>query len=152
MKKLTLVLTALLLLSTACTRKTNALYLQEAQTALENYNLAVEALDARIEMYEADPTLLLDATWAADTLQVLADLQAAGDTFRDLPEASSDLAALDSLLQSVADETDQYVETVTTAINTLDENLVETARSHRETIGDFIDDAQIELIRSLGSD
>lgn len=150
MKKL-FVLTLAVLLLMACTRQTNQAYLQAAQTAVANYNLAVEALDARIEAFNSDQQLLHDPAWAAESLQVLAELQTAGEAFRSLPEATSDLAELDRLLKLVADETDLYVDTMTTSINALDENGVEVARSHRSTIGQYIEQAKSELNKLLGS-
>jgi len=151
MKKLIITIAVVALLVTACTRKTNGLYLQAVQVAVDNYNLVVDDLDARIEAYDNDPQLIHDPTWAAESLQILVDLQTAGNAFRTLPDATSDLDHLNSLLQSVANETDLYVDAMTTAINNLDINGVESARAHRETIGQYMDDAQNELIQFLAS-
>ncbi|MEW5940053.1 MAG: hypothetical protein AB1750_10350 [Chloroflexota bacterium] len=150
MKKLLVLLVAVLLLA-SCGRKANQEYLKAAKAALDNYSAAVGALDVRIEAYQNDHALLHDSTWAAESLRVLGDLKTAGDALRNLPEASSALAELDRLLKLIADETDAYVDTMTTSINNLDESGVDVARSHRETIGKYMDDAQKELNRLLGS-
>jgi uncharacterized protein YcfL len=87
MKKL-IIIAVVALLITACMRKTNEIYLQADQVAINNYNLAVNSLATRIEMYENDQQLIHDPTWTVESLQILDDLQTAGDAFRDLPEAS----------------------------------------------------------------
>lgn len=151
MKKIIVILTFVLLFATACTNRTDKLYLQAAQEAAKNFSLAVDAWDARIAEYEADHTLIWDSAWVQESLGLLGDLQAAASAFRNLPEVSSNLENLNNLLLSAADETDRYVDTMTTAINTLDENLIETARSQRGAVGDAFNNAQNELIRLLGS-
>ena len=149
MKKTIAVLFILALMLPACTRSTDKLFLQAAQEAVNNYDLVGEQLDTRILEFEGDHQLLRDPVWAADSLQVLADLKNAAEAFRVLPEFSDKLSNLNDFLLQVADETDLYVEAMNTAINNLDTDGVSNARAHRETIGDYLNDAQNEIIRYL---
>ena len=149
MRKLLSIFFVIVLFTNACTRKTNNAYLQAANTAVENYSLAVESLDRSILEFQNDQTLLQDNTWTADMLQVLADLKTAGEAFKALPEPSSDLVNLDTLLATTADQTTQYVDAMNTAINDKDIAAIDSARSLREDIGESFNEAQNELIRFL---
>jgi hypothetical protein len=149
MRKLIPLFFIFVLFTGACTRKTNTDYLQAANTAFDNYEAAVENLDGKIDEFQANQSLLQDEAWTADMLQVLADLKTAGDAFKNLPEPSTDLVTLDSLLVLAADQTDAYVESMNTAINNKDVTAIDNARTSREAIGVTMDDIQNELIRFL---
>jgi hypothetical protein len=146
MNKLFIPIVAVLLI-TACTRLANQEYLQAARAAVIDYEMAIDSLDIRIEMLEDDPQFIDDHIWKEESLRILDDLQAAGSSIRDLPEATEDLRKLDRLLILAADEATLYVDAMTTAINERDIEGVESARAHRETIGQYMDDAQNELIK-----
>ena len=128
MKKIIVFLIIVALFVTGCGKRADSQYLQAAQEALNSYSLAVAAWDARIDEFEADPSLLRDTAWAQESLSLLGDLQKSASAFRELPEVSTNQESLHTLLLSAADSTDSYVDTMTSAINNLDENLVETAR------------------------
>jgi chaperonin cofactor prefoldin len=147
MKKLAFILTILLLLATACTRKTNSAYLTQAKADIDAYAAVVELLDARIDEFQSDTSLLQEPAWSAGSLDILADLKAAAAAFRSLPEASTDLANLDGLLLVMADKTDQYVDIMTTSIENLDVEGITAAQDQRDSIRETLDDAQNELIR-----
>ena len=141
------ILIVVILLFTACTRLANQNYLQAAQAAVTDYELALDSLDIRIEMLEDDPQFIDDHIWKEESLRILNDMQIAGNSFKVLPEASADLSELNRLLILVADETTLYVDAMTTAINERDVEGIESTRAHRETIGQYMSDVQNELIK-----
>ena len=174
MKKL-IVITIAVLLITACSRATTPtvlppvvqpstipgaggagpseaqVYLQAAQAALTSYSAAVTALDARIDMFQVNQKWLNDAAWKAETMQILDDLQAAGEAFKSLPAVPAELAEFNTILQSIADETAAYVEDMKTGLNNMDVNGIDRARIHRKTIGEYMDNAQTKLSELLST-
>jgi len=63
------ILIVVILLFTACTRLANQNYLQAAQAAVTDYELALDSLDIRIEMLEDDPQFIDDHIWKEESLE-----------------------------------------------------------------------------------
>lgn len=145
MKKVIPIIFMVTFLITSCAPKTNQAYLQAANTAVDNYQVQADLLDVYLGQFVANPDVISSVDWTYYSLQILSNLQKADIEIRNLANPSSDLVELDTLLKSIADETDTFAIAMTNAINNQDINGIETSRSERNTIKTHMDDAKIDL-------
>jgi hypothetical protein len=113
-------------------------YADAANTALANYNSAVQTATEQLQMLNGDNAIVGDADWQDQTSSALDELEAAGKAFASLPETPAGYEEVDSLMTDLAFATTSFVDTGRDLINTQDINQVDALNEDLATMNDLV--------------
>ena len=125
-------------------------YDDAVNTELGNFNAAGDAVSNQLLMINDDNTIISDPDWQSATLSALDEMEAAGKTFASMPETPAGYEQVNSLLTDLAFETNSFVDTTRSMIETEDLNQMDAVNTSLSNVNDLV--AQIDAAISAANE
>ena len=129
---------------TAC----GSAYIDALNPAIDEFNNATSALNAQIDIVNADNAKFTDPQWVADTETKLALLRGAGQALKSLPAPDSDnYAKLSGLVEQLGDATIEAADAYGAAIKSGDVSRISDANPSMDKINELLPQINAEVGR-----
>jgi hypothetical protein len=123
-------------------------YIDALNPAIDEFNNATQALNAQLDVINADNAKFSDPQWRAETETSLAALRGAAQTLKNLPEPDSeDFNKLNGLVQQLADATLQAADAYGAAIKADNIDMMNDAGPFMDEINELLPQINAEVGR-----
>jgi hypothetical protein len=137
----------LLIMAFALTACSDA-YIEAFNPAIDQLNEAVTAVNAQLDIINADNSKFTDPQWASDTKSTLAVLRGAGQALKNLPAPdSSDYNRLNSLAGQIGDAAIGFADSLGAAIDAGDISQTDAADAYMNKINELLPQINAEVDR-----
>jgi len=145
MKKVILpFLAALLLLTlTGC----SSTYIDAFNPAIDQFNLAANAVSAQMDALVADNALFDDPTWQSDTGTILSNFKGAAEALTNLPQPEEEYVKLNNLVQELASQSMLAADAFNAAIDAQDITKMNDGSQYLDRVNELLPQINAEVDR-----